>query len=72
MIDSFVTFYSMKSTLSVTINWKAVEHYFTVPLFVFQFSPDKSLENLSILYLALSGVKGLRNELSHLLGLESS
>ena len=42
----------------MTIHCKAVEQYFTVVLFVFQFYP--MFENLSILDLALSGVKGLR------------
>ena len=39
----------------MTIHWKAVEQYFTVVLFVI-------LENLSILDLALSGVKGLKQD----------
>ena len=30
VIQSFLTFDSMNRTLSVTIHWKAVEHYFTV------------------------------------------
>ena len=43
--------------MTVHCNWKAVEQYFTVMLFVFQLY----LENLSGLDLALSGVEGLRN-----------
>ena len=38
----------------MTIHWKAVEDYFTVVLF-------EMLKKLSILDLALSGVKGLRH-----------
>ena len=40
----------------MTIDWKAVEQYFTMVLFGFQFQLV-ILENLSILDLALSGVK---------------
>ena len=43
----------------MTIHWKAVEEYFTVLLFVFQFV---ILENLSVLDLALSGAKGLKRK----------
>ena len=48
----------------MTIHWKAVEHYFAVVLFVclfffFNFTQFVILENLSILDLALSGVKWL-------------
>ena len=39
----------------MTIRWKAVEQYFSVALFVI-------LEDLSVLDLALSGVKGLRKQ----------
>ena len=42
----------------MTIHWKAVEQYVTVVVFVFQFYPVCKLENLSILDMALSGVKG--------------
>ena len=42
----------------MTIHWKTVEQYFTVVLFGFQFNHCVILENLSILDLALSGVKG--------------
>ena len=44
----------------MTIHWKDVEQYFTVVLFIFQFSQFVILENLSILDLTLSGVKGLK------------
>ena len=43
--------------------YKAAEKYFTVVLFVFQFTKLEILENLSILDSALSGVKGLSEEL---------
>ena len=42
------------------IRWKAVEQYCTVVLFVFNFTPFVILENVSVLDLALSGVKGLK------------
>ena len=46
----------------MTIHWNTVEQYFTVVLFVFKFytrfyTQFVILENLSILDLALSGVK---------------
>ena len=41
----------------MTIHWKTVEQYFTVAKFV----NLKILSNLSILDLALSGVKGLNS-----------
>ena len=41
----------------MTIHWKALEQYFTVLLFVF--TQFVILENLSVLDLALSGMKGL-------------
>ena len=41
----------------MTIHWKAIEQYFTVCFF--DFTQFVILENLSILDLALSGVKGL-------------
>ena len=41
----------------MTIHWKAVEQYFTAVLFFFP--KFVILENLSVLDLALSGVKGL-------------
>ena len=44
----------------MTIHWKVVERYFTVVLFVFSLTNFIILEKLSILELALSGVKGLR------------
>ena len=45
----------------MTIHWKTVERYFIVVLFVFQFYPVCNFENnVSILDLALSTVKGLR------------
>ena len=44
----------------MTIHWKAVEQYFTVVL-IFNFTKFVILENLSILDLALRGVKGLKN-----------
>ena len=50
LIQSFLTFDSMNRTL----HWKAVEQYFTVVLFVFQFSP------------ALSGVERVNSYLAHL------
>ena len=37
----------------MTIHWKAVEYYFIVVLFVFNFSPGCILENLSILDLPM-------------------
>ena len=43
----------------MTIHWKAVEQYFTVVLFVFNFTQSVIFENLSILDLALLRVKGL-------------
>ena len=42
----------------MTIHWKAIEQYFTVVLF-FNFTQFVILQNLSILDLALSRVKGL-------------
>ena len=42
----------------MTIHFKAVEQYFPVELF-FNFIQFEFLENLSVLDLALSGVKGL-------------
>ena len=46
--------------MCVTIRWKAVEQqYFTVVLFVIQFSQFVILENLSIVDLETSEVKGL-------------
>ena len=43
----------------MTIHWKAVEQYFTAVLFVFfNFTQFVIFENLSILDLALSGIKG--------------
>ena len=47
----------------MTIDWKAVEQYFTVVLFVFpssHFTKFVILENALTLDLALSGVKGLK------------
>ena len=44
----------MDRTVSVTIHWKAVKQYFTMVLFAF------NLPMLSVLDLALSGVKGLK------------
>ena len=41
----------------MTIHWKAVEHYYTVVVFVL--TRFVILENLLILDLTLSGVKGL-------------
>ena len=52
----------MDSRPSVTIRWKAVQQYFTVVLFVFNFTKFVILENLSILDLALSRVKELRKK----------
>ena len=47
----------------MTIHWKAVEQYFTVVLFVFfNFNQFVILENLLILYLGISGMKGLNSE----------
>ena len=47
----------------MTIRWKAVEQYFTIVLFVFfNVTQFVILENLSILDLALPGVKGLKRE----------
>ena len=43
----------------MTIHWKAVTQYVTVMLFVSQFFKFLILGNLTILDLALSGVKGL-------------
>ena len=43
----------------MTIHWKVVEQYVTVVLFVYQFQ-FIILENLSILDLALSGMKGFQ------------
>ena len=43
----------------MTIHWTAVEQYFTVVLFVFNFTQFVMLENLSIMDLPLSEVKGL-------------
>ena len=43
----------------MTIHWKAVEQHFTVVLF-FNFTQFVILENLSILDLALLGVKGYK------------
>ena len=40
-------------------NWKAVEEYFTLMLLVFQFTQSVILQNLSVLDLALSGMKRL-------------
>ena len=61
MIQSFLTFDSMDRIPKCDHSWKAVEKYFTVVLFVIQFYPvcNKFLENLSILDLVLSRVKGL-------------
>ena len=59
MMQSFLTFYSMDRTRSVTIHWKAIEKYFIGVLFAFNFTKFVFLENLSILDLALPGVKGL-------------
>ena len=50
----------------MTIHWKAAEKYFTVVLLVFNFTQLVILENLSILDLTLSGVKGLRTRIGHL------
>ena len=58
VIQSFLIFDSMDRTLSVTIRWTAVKQCFTVVLF-FVFTQFVILENVSILDLALSGVKGL-------------
>ena len=46
----------------MTIHWKAVEQYFTVTVTLLLFNLTKFLilENLSILDLALSGVKELK------------
>ena len=44
----------------MTTHWKAVEQNFTVVLFFFLFYPVVILENLSLLDLALSRVKGLK------------
>ena len=44
----------------MTIHWKAVEEYFTVVLFVFLCYPVCNMENLAILDLVVSGVKGLK------------
>ena len=49
-----------KLKLSVTIHWKAVEQYFTVVLFVFQFYPVCNCE--TFISLTLSGVKGVIDE----------
>ena len=43
----------------MTIHWKAVEQYITVVLF-FNLTQFVTLENLSVLDLALSGVKGIK------------
>ena len=62
MIQSLLTFDSIDRTLKCNIHWKAVEQYFTVVPFVnfnFTLLVIKVLENLSILDLALSAVKGL-------------
>ena len=40
----------------MTIHWKAVEQYFTV---LFNFTKFAILENVSLLDLALSGMKGI-------------
>ena len=45
----------------MTIYWKAVEQYFTVVLFVFQFFLVCNFMNLSVLDLALLGVKELKS-----------
>ena len=42
----------------MTIHWKAVEQYFTVVLLFFGFTQFGIVVNLSVLDLALSGVKG--------------
>ena len=56
VIQRFQTFDSVNRTIGVAIHWKAVEQYFTVVPFGYQFSP---VCNLSVLDLAPSGVKGL-------------
>ena len=51
----------------MTIYWKAVDQYFTVVLFVFQFYPVCNLlEHLSLWDLALSRVNGLKMTLLQL------
>ena len=48
----------------MTIHWKVVEQYFTVVLLGFQIYPVRIFwNNLAILDLALSGVKGLRDKI---------
>ena len=39
LIESFLTFYSINRTRSMTIHWKAVEQYFTVMLYVNPLTP---------------------------------
>ena len=56
MIQSFLTFDSKNKTLSVTTHSEAVAQYFILFL---KFPQCVIVENLSILDLALPGVKGL-------------
>ena len=62
VIQSSLTFDSKPS--NVTIHWKAVEQYFNVMLFVFQFYPVCNFGKLINLDSALSGVKGLIHSVS--------
>ena len=50
----------VQKTVKCDIHWKAVEQYFIVVFL--NFTQFVSLENLSILDLALSGVNGLSHE----------
>ena len=54
----------------MTIHWKAVEQYFTVVLFAFQFLEKSTLNvilgSLSIFYLTRPGVKGLKHRVIEL------
>ena len=53
----------------MTIHWKAVEQYFTVALFVFQFYPVCYFVKFINLDLALSGMKVLIILILHIIGI---
>ena len=53
VVQSFLSFDCMDRSLKCIFNWKVVEQYFTLKLFVFHFTQFVILENLSTLDLAL-------------------
>ena len=61
--DTILTFDSMDRILSVTIHWKAVEQYFTVALFGFQFYSLCQLETFINFGLGTVGSEGVQTQL---------